>query len=159
MAGQADHMDDELEHEDDGRCGPQKRAATRSSRAISSTFGRRPRCGQQVFATRSAEPLAARKARAKELKPHARPQCVVVFKSIPKVAWLQKRNEVFAAPPTLAVARAVGTGSQPWNERTQTHWLVRHQSSFPALPIGELHVLIPPSVAWPLAQKGIVRYT
>ena len=34
MAGQADHMDDELEHEDDGRCGPQKRAGTRSSHAI-----------------------------------------------------------------------------------------------------------------------------
>ena len=118
--------------------GRRKRARTRSSRAISSTFGRRPRFGKQVF---------ARKARANELKPHARPQCVAVFKSIPKVAWLQKRNEVFAATPPLAVARAVGTGSQPWNKRTQTHWLVRHQRSFPALPIAELHVLIPPSVA------------
>ena len=144
MAGQVDHVDDELEHEDDGRCGPQKRAGTRSSRAISSTFGRRPRCGRQVFATRSAEPLchdAARKARANELKPHARPQCVVVFKSIPKLTSLQKRDGVF-----------------PWNKRTQTHWLVRHQSSFPALPIAELHVLIPPSVAWSLAQESIVRY-
>ena len=75
--------------------------------------------------------------------------------------WLGCRNATmcFRRPRHLPLRALLATCSQPWNKRTETHWLVLHQSSFPALRIAELHVLIPPSVALPLVQESIVRYT